>query len=86
MTYSWFGPFKSKWKIVPLREIARLGTGHTPSREVEAYWENCTIPWVTVSDIRKHGASKLSPLRETEQKSVNWDSLTARLNFTRLAQ
>ncbi|QBM19236.1 hypothetical protein MARI_33820 (plasmid) [Marinobacter sp. JH2] len=68
MTYSWFGPFKSKWKIVPLREIARLGTGHTPSREVEAYWENCTIPWVTVSDIRKHGASKLSPLRETEQK------------------
>ena len=33
-------------KRVQIRKVARLGTGHTPSRSVEAYWvpDECTIP------------------------------------------
>jgi type I restriction enzyme S subunit len=68
MSFNWFGKLSSKWKVVPLREVARLGTGHTPSREVDEYWVDCTIPWVTVEDIRDHGESSLAPLTSTKQK------------------
>jgi type I restriction enzyme S subunit len=34
-----------------LRRVARLGTGHTPSRQVPEYWERCTIPWLTLADV-----------------------------------
>lgn len=44
-----------------------LGTGHTPDRANEAYWRDCTIPWVTVADIQKLSATGLEPLAETEQ-------------------
>lgn len=36
---------------VPLGEIARLATGHTPDRERAEYWSGDT-PWITLSDIR----------------------------------
>ncbi len=64
---NWFGKTKSRFSIVPLLEVARLGTGHTPSREKEEYWVNCDIPWVTVEDIRKHGLFNFKPLEETTQ-------------------
>lgn len=67
MSEHWFGNRTSKWKVVPLREVARLGTGHTPSRSVDEYWVNCTIPWVTVTDIRDHGEWSLAPLQSTKQ-------------------
>lgn len=41
----------SRWPTVPIRYVARLGTGHTPSRQHPEYWENCTIPWVTLADV-----------------------------------
>jgi type I restriction enzyme S subunit len=65
--HRWFGKTYSKWKVVPIREVAKLGTGHTPSRANEEYWQNCTIPWVTVEDIHRHGEWTLSPLLDTEQ-------------------
>jgi type I restriction enzyme S subunit len=68
MSFHWFGSLSSKWKVVPLREVARLGTGHTPSREVPEYWVDCTIPWVTVEDIRDHGDDSLTPLLATKQQ------------------
>jgi type I restriction enzyme S subunit len=38
---------------VQIRKVARLGTGHTPSRSVDAYWDpaECTIPWLTLADV-----------------------------------
>src|SRR5439155_8508766 len=41
----------SRWPTVPIRYVARLGTGHTPSRQHPEYWEDCTIPWVTLADV-----------------------------------
>ena len=64
----WFGPYETRFPVVPLREHASLGTGHTPSRDVEAYWQNCTIPWVTVEDIRANGVDSFAPLMDTRQK------------------
>lgn len=39
------------WPRVQVRRVARLGTGHTPSRQHPEYWENCTIPWLTLADV-----------------------------------
>jgi type I restriction enzyme, S subunit len=58
----------TKWPTVPLRKVARLGTGHTPSRSVPEYWENCTIPWLTTEDLTsRRGVGPLEPVMETRQ-------------------
>jgi type I restriction enzyme S subunit len=36
---------------VAIRRVARLGSGHTPSRQHPEYWEDCTIPWFTLADV-----------------------------------
>ncbi len=44
------------WAWVRLTDVARLETGHTPSRKHPEYW-NGDIPWVSLPDARKHHAS-----------------------------
>ena len=39
------------WVWSRLTDVARLATGHTPSRRVPEYW-NGTIPWISLTDIR----------------------------------
>lgn len=40
------------WRWERLTDVARLATGHTPSRKVREYWEGGDIPWITLTDIR----------------------------------
>jgi len=49
----WIGPIPSHWSVVPIRFVARLESGHTPSRSKPDYWvpEECTIPWVSLADV-----------------------------------
>lgn len=42
----------SNWSWKPLKDLARVVSGGTPSRENADYW-NGTIPWATPSDITK---------------------------------
>lgn len=45
----------SGWKWVPLSRIARMESGHTPSREHAEYWDG-GIPWIGIKDARTfHG-------------------------------
>jgi type I restriction enzyme, S subunit len=69
MTYRWFGAQPSRWPVVPIRKVCRLGTGHTPDRSNPDYWreEDCVIPWVTVADIHRLPGLGLTPLQDTEQ-------------------
>ena len=41
------------WPVTPIRRIAKLGSGHTPSRQQPEYWLDCTIPWLTLADVNK---------------------------------
>ncbi len=45
-------PVPSGWHWVALEEVARLESGHTPSRKVEDYWKNGDVPWLSLKDIR----------------------------------
>lgn len=55
---------------VQIRKVARLGTGHTPSRSVDAYWEpsECTIPWLTLADVWQLRDGSVSVVHDTKEK------------------
>lgn len=44
------GEIPEDWGLQKIGELARVGSGGTPNRGVEAYW-NGTIPWITTSLI-----------------------------------
>lgn len=48
----WLGEIPAQWEAKRLIWVAKLETGHTPRRSVDAYWENCTIPWVSLNDTK----------------------------------
>lgn len=46
-------PTPPGWEWRKLTDVARLESGHTPSRRHPEYWENGDIPWLALPDIRK---------------------------------
>ncbi|MEU6190271.1 restriction endonuclease subunit S [Nocardia sp. NPDC047038] len=58
----------SRWPTAPIRLVASLGTGHTPSRKVPEYWDNCTIPWVTLADVWQLRSGGVDVISETKEK------------------
>ncbi|MFC1455712.1 restriction endonuclease subunit S [Microvirga arabica] len=46
----WIGKVPEHWDVVRIKWAARMESGHTPDKKVAAYWENCTIPWVSLHD------------------------------------
>lgn len=43
------GVIPDDWDCVQIHDVARLESGHTPRRTVDAYW-NGSIPWVSLHD------------------------------------
>lgn len=63
----WLGDVPAHWSVVPTRTVARLESGHTPSRQHPEYWENCTQPWFSLGDvwqIREEGRSVIMETAE----------------------
>lgn len=46
-------PVPSGWMRVPLLRVARLESGHTPSRKHPEWWGG-DIPWIGIGDARDH--------------------------------
>lgn len=53
----WLGKVPAHWKVLRVKDVARLESGHTPSKSVPEYWENCTIPWVSLNDSKQLAVS-----------------------------
>jgi type I restriction enzyme S subunit len=45
-------PLPHGWRRAKLSDVARLATGHTPSRRKTEYWGG-DIPWISLTDIRR---------------------------------
>ena len=45
-------PTNPGWRWHRLASLARLATGHTPSRRCPEYWDGGNIPWIQLPDIR----------------------------------
>jgi type I restriction enzyme, S subunit len=47
----WIGDMPSHWTAPYIRFVARLESGHTPSRQHPEYWVDCDIPWFSLADV-----------------------------------
>ncbi|UJW83733.1 restriction endonuclease subunit S [Hydrogenophaga sp. SL48] len=47
----WMGAIPEHWSAPYIKFVAQVESGHTPSRQVPEYWENCHIPWFGLSDV-----------------------------------
>jgi type I restriction enzyme, S subunit len=68
---AWMGEIPEHWHIARLKYVAKLGTGHTPSRQVPEYWasEECTIPWVTLADVwQLRDGGRTTTITDTAEK------------------
>ncbi len=65
------------WTITRLTEVARLESGHTPSRSREDYW-NGGIPWISLADIKRLGVPGISET-DNEISLVGVQNSSARL-------
>ncbi|MEU2468493.1 restriction endonuclease subunit S [Streptomyces sp. NPDC012486] len=59
---------ESRWPTVPIRLVARLGSGHTPSRSKPEYWTDCTAPWITLADVWQLRSGQRNAITETKEK------------------
>jgi len=64
----WLGDIPAHWETGNLRRFARMKTGHTPSRSVAEYWDNCTVPWFTLADVWQLRDGTRWYLEETAEK------------------
>lgn len=49
----WLGEVPEHWDVCKIQYYAKIESGHTPSKTNEKYWENCTIPWVSLNDSKQ---------------------------------
>lgn len=44
---------KQKWRKVSLGEVAKISNGTTPSRKVDRYWKDGSIPWLPTGKVHE---------------------------------
>lgn len=49
------GLIPEDWEVVKIDDLFDIGNGYTPSKSISSYWENGTIPWFRMEDIRTNG-------------------------------
>jgi len=49
----WIGEIPSHWMMGKLYQYSKMYSGSTPSRTVNEYWENGTIPWMSSGEVNK---------------------------------
>jgi type I restriction enzyme S subunit len=66
----WIGEMPAHWDLARTRHVARLRSGHTPSRLHPEYWvpEECTIPWVSLGDVWQLREGVVEEITETQEK------------------
>lgn len=51
----WIGEVPEGWNELRLRFVCELRNGYTPSKAIPEFWENGSIPWYRMDDIRDSG-------------------------------
>ncbi len=70
-------PAPSGWRWVRLLDVARLESGHTPSRKVSNYWGG-EFPWIGIKDAREHHGGVIHTTFQTVTQA-GLDNSAARL-------
>ena len=51
----WIGKVPEHWDVMRMRFTCEFRNGYTPSKANPDFWENGTIPWYRMEDIRESG-------------------------------
>jgi type I restriction enzyme, S subunit len=54
------------WPRAKLTLLARLGSGHTPSRHRDEWWEKAEIPWITTADVAQMRGDRREWIEDTK--------------------
>jgi type I restriction enzyme S subunit len=63
----WLTTLPAAWQAVRLGLVARMGSGHTPSRSHSEWWEDCTIPWITTGEVQQIRDDRQEVIHETRE-------------------
>jgi type I restriction enzyme S subunit len=64
----WLPTMPADWRRAKLNLVARLGSGHTPSRQHPEWWEDATIPWITTGEVSQVRDDRREYLWETRER------------------
>lgn len=64
---AWLADAPESWPSVKVRFVARLGSGHTPSRLHPEWWTNTTIPWITTGEVAQMRDDRIEFIEETRE-------------------
>jgi type I restriction enzyme S subunit len=66
-TIPWLRDVPAHWKEGLLKLVARLGSGHTPSRSHPEWWLDPTIPWITTGEVGLLRNDRVEYIHETRE-------------------
>lgn len=66
-TLAWLEAVPESWQEVRLGLMARMGSGHTPSRSHPEWWVDCTVPWITTGEVKQVRDDRLEELHDTRE-------------------
>ena len=69
-----FGKSK-KWSPNSMEEMFEIRNGYTPSKSNPKFWENGTIPWFRMEDIREHGHILSDSIQHITKEAVKGKGL-----------
>lgn len=61
----WAPTLPDGWGAPRVGQVARMGTGHTPSRSEPSYWQHCNIQWLTTGDVHRFRHDEIDAIDET---------------------
>ncbi|MEU8196232.1 restriction endonuclease subunit S [Microbispora amethystogenes] len=64
---AWLETVPEAWHEVRLGLLARMGSGHTPSRSRPDWWVDCSIPWITTGEVKQIRDDRIEELYETRE-------------------
>lgn len=71
----WIGMIPAHWEIMRLRFVCEFRNGYTPSKANPKFWENGTIPWFRMEDIRDSGRFLNEAKQYISKEAVKGDGL-----------
>ncbi|MEQ9570129.1 MAG: restriction endonuclease subunit S, partial [Longimicrobiales bacterium] len=63
----WLGEIPEHWEVATIKNVARLRSGHTPSRGNPEYWQSEDLPWVTLSDVGRLRSGRTDYVDDTKE-------------------
>ncbi|WP_078841117.1 restriction endonuclease subunit S [Streptomyces acidiscabies] len=65
---AWIDSLPEAWQEVHVGLLARMGSGHTPSRSRPDWWVDCKIPWITTGEVKQIRDDRVEVVSETREK------------------